>query len=131
MAEHRCEEWTEMGIGCPIGLLGDLLIEEEFVDAEPMVVPAHKRAKKEPPAPQQQAMMAMLMELTRQKVLDQLGQYVPAPARIPVEMVQEAYGQGARGKELGLWVAAGAASLALGLAYGAIRAPAFQTSQKH
>lgn len=84
---------------------------------EPVVAP-HRRAKKVPDDQTRNVQMAMLMELWRQTAVKKAAELAPAPARIPIEMVDEAWAGGLRGKELGLVVAAAAASLAIGLAYG-------------
>lgn len=123
MGEHDCESWTGLGIGCPSGLLEAVGIEggegeHDFTE----VMPLHSKAKKVPPDQTRTMQMVLLMELWRQQVLEGagnvIGEFVPAPAVIPVEMVREAWGEGYRGKALGLVVAAAAASAAIGLAYG-------------
>lgn len=94
----------------------DELVEENF---DPVfALPGHRKAKAPPPAQAQVAEMMMLMNLWRGAVVRGAGGLTPQPAKIPVEIVREAYQQGARGRELGLWVAAGAASLAIGVRFG-------------
>lgn len=127
MAEHRCEPWNKLGINCPSGLLElvgvfEVGVEDEFEFGErdhPVIAfPGHRKAKAPPPAQAQVAEMMMLMQMWRGMVVRGVGELTPQPARIPVEMVREAYNAGARGRELGLWVAASAASLAIGLRFG-------------
>lgn len=120
---HRCEEWTRSGINCPGGLLdkkkGQKKIPEEDVPegVELQGFPGHKKAR-EQISQFQQAELAMLLELHRQAVVARGRALGAEPVRVPVEMFREAWGQGARGKELALWVAAGAATLAVGLYLG-------------
>lgn len=121
---HRCEVWTAIGINCPAGLLDGVTelfgeVDEDNA-SDPELFPLHQRAKKIPPDNERNAEMAVLMEVYRRSVIRGVGalaKKVPV-AKIPLEITEEAYRQGARGKELGLWVAASAASLAVGLRFG-------------
>lgn len=130
MAVHNCAVWTVLGINCPSALIdhAELGVELEPGEApEPEQVtalPAHRRAKKPPPMKMSQATMAILMEIWRRSQVKALagaqkvaGEAFP-PAKIPVEFMREAIAQGARGRELSLWVAAAAASLAIGVRLG-------------
>lgn len=127
---HSCDVWTRRGINCPGGLLdtreglstepGD---EQELVDqgqrSVPIVPPARRHQKagnvSEALANFQ---LAVLMELGRQALVEEAIGRIPREVRIPAEMVKEAFRQGARGKELALWVAAAAATLAVAVRFG-------------
>lgn len=64
--------------------------------------------------------LATLMELGRRALVDEGLRRLPPPVAVPAEMVREAWRQGARGKELALWVAAASATLAVGLRFGPV-----------
>lgn len=117
-----------MGISCPAGLLEstELGIElepgEEEQPEQVTAIPAHRRAKKPPPMEISQATMAILLEVWRraqvpQRVTAAVTSAVPQ-VKIPAEILREAVSQGAKGRELSLWVAAAAASLAIGVRLG-------------
>lgn len=125
MPAHKCELWTALGIHCPEGLVrsfidqaGDL---DEGWEPEELGVPVHRHRKstKSQPAEAQQATLAILLELYRRSAIPQMLEgAIPEPARIPYKIAEEAYASGARGRELAVWTAAAAASLAIGLRFG-------------
>ena len=53
-----------------------------------------------------------------ERILVEVQDRLPEPVRMPVEMVQEAWRQGARGRTLALWVAAAAATAAVAVRIG-------------
>lgn len=124
MSRHSCDLWTRLDISCPGGLLEvtekrrrkseDREPREEF---EFRVLFAHKRAKVKNTA-LASAQMAILLELSRLYQTDAVGRKGPKIS-LPVEIVKEAVRQGSKRPELGLWVAAAAAALAVGVRFGA------------
>ena len=124
MASHDCGVWNTLGVGCPMGLvrnkMRELLDIEEGSPAErdplvavPPVPGKHRRAKASQNTQVENLTLAVLLELARQA-----GDRLPEPVKMPVEMMREAWQGGARGKELALWIAAGAATLAIGVRFG-------------
>ncbi len=142
--EHRCEAWTALGISCPEGLvrLGKKRDEEEepeeiFHDRalRPVIIGKRSETQEERDA----IVRAVLLESFRRAYEDAGKRAVGIPAEeervhvpvpkergipagagipIPGEMLTEAVRQGARGKELSLWIAAAATSSAFALAFG-------------
>lgn len=117
--------WTRLGISCPAGLLRAEDREKRKVPEEdPAEIPefenrflfAHGRAKVKNSA-LAQAQMAILLELSRLYQTDAVGRKGPKIS-LPAEIVREAVRQGSRSPELGLWVAAAAAALAVGVRFG-------------
>lgn len=76
----------------------------------------HRKAKRAPPSQVHNAEMLMLLQLYKGARV--VGTNAFPPLKIPVEIAEEAFREGARGRELGVWVAAAAASLAIGLRFG-------------
>lgn len=128
---HSCSVWTSSGINCPGTLLDaqeglqDPFTEPEVPEDNRVtrgvpVVPPSRRHRKAENVNEALAnfQLAVLMELGRQALVDEAIGRLPPTVRVPAEMVKEAYRQGARGKALALWVAAAAATLAVGLKFG-------------
>lgn len=132
---HNCSHWTRLGINCPAPLITAFTklslelepgepeeLDQVLAEKQPalkereeeveIALPGHRRAKQPPPDNMQNVQRMLLLELYRRAVSG-----VPV-VKVPEEIVREAYTAGARGKELALWVAAGAASLAIGLRFG-------------
>ena len=131
MARHSCEDWTHRGINCPGGLIREGVKSRRREEAEDdersfefdfAAIPVHRRAKAEISA-DAQAQLALLLELYRRSVVDAVGR-PGSKVSIPVELVREAVRFGAQGRELSLWVAAAAATLAVGLRFGSAAAAA-------
>ena len=118
---HRCDRWTRLGINCPGGLLqevptfGGRQRREDPRDAYgPMRRKMdHRKSKRGIPRHIFQSEWHVLQAAWREANKGKV------PFRGYDDAIrEEAYGQGARGRELALWIAAGAASGAVALRYG-------------
>lgn len=125
---HRCEEWTRWGINCPGGLLDAREgLQEEPTDDElqpsgdklnPILLPPRRHKKANVNTALASFQLAVLLEVSRQMLVDEAIGRLPPQVKVPVELVREAVRQGARGKQLALWIAAAAALGAVGLKLG-------------
>ena len=104
-------------MSCPAGVIEQMYGEGEDDDLIPELIgernKSHKRTNQKVDAQGQNLTLAILLQMVRAAE----GRLPPAVSA-PVKMVRKAYTSGARGRELGLMVAAAAATLAVGLRFG-------------
>lgn len=127
-SKGKCGPWQLLGIACPFQLL-EAVEKSRKRDRQPADAPEEafdfhvlvgdKLKKKQENTNLVAAQLAILLEAYRRGLTDAVGRK-GTKVTIPVEMIREAWDQGARGAELALWVAAAAAVGAVIAARGSL-----------